>query len=142
MTDGTFEKVQHSDNRMYGPPKLLLCGFPAPAQPKFTAVLKMAGLQDVAVVWANEENEKETLAVLLGLPDGTGTGTGSTLPRAIIVSGIAENQLHGLMTICRKTGMQQALWAALTPTSETWPLVQLLVELQAERKALAKRKKK
>jgi hypothetical protein len=35
MTDGTFEKVQHSDNRMYGPPKLLICGFPAPAQPKF-----------------------------------------------------------------------------------------------------------
>jgi hypothetical protein len=45
MTDGTFEKVQHSDNRMYGPPKLLICGFPAPAQPKFKAVLKMAGVR-------------------------------------------------------------------------------------------------
>jgi hypothetical protein len=142
MTDGTFEKVQHSDSRMYGVPKLLLCGFSVPAQPKFMEVLKMAGLQEVDVVWANEENGKETLATLLGLPDGAGSDTGSALPRAIIVSGITENQLHGLMTLCRKTGMQQSLWAALTPTSETWPLAQLLGELQAERKALSQRRKK
>jgi hypothetical protein len=142
MTDGTFEKVQHSDSRMYGTPKLLLCGFPAQAQSKFESVLKMAGLQDVGVVWANEEDGEETLATLLGLPSGVGAGRGSTLPRAIIVSGITENQLHGLMTLCRKTGMQPSLWAALTPTSETWPLSQLLRELQAERKALSGRRKK
>ncbi len=88
------------------------------------------------------ENGKETLSELLSLPDGTGAGTGSDLPRAVVVSGITENQLHGLMTVCRKTGMQQSLWAALTPTSETWPLAQLLSELQAERKALSERKKK
>ncbi|MBC2710277.1 MAG: DUF3783 domain-containing protein [Desulfosarcina sp.] len=137
MTDGTFEKVKHSDNRMYGSQKLLLCGFPAPAQTKFMAILKMAGLQDVSVVWANEAHGQATLAALLALPDQSGAGSGSNLPRAIIVSGITENQLHGLMTICRKAGMQQALWAALTPTSETWPLAQLLTELQAERKALS-----
>ena len=142
MTDGTFEKVQHSDSPMYGAPKLLLCGFSASAQTKFGAVLKMAGMQHVGVVWANEKDEKETLAALLGLPDGTGMGTGSALSRAIIVSGITENQLHGLMTVCRKSGMQQSLWAALTPTSETWPLGQLLDELQAERKALSRRRKK
>ncbi|MBR9984308.1 MAG: DUF3783 domain-containing protein [Desulfosarcina sp.] len=142
MTDGTFEKVQHSDSRMYGDPKLLLCGFSVTAQPKFMAVLKMAGLQGVDVVWASEENGEETLAALLGLPDGAGAGTGSALPRAVIVSGITENQLHGLMTVCRKTGMQPSLWAALTPTSETWPLGQLLSELKAERKALSERRKK
>lgn len=142
MTNGTFEKVQHSDSRMYGSPKLLLCGFSAPAQPKFMAVLKMAGLQDVGVVWANEEDGQETLAAMLGLPDGSGAGRGSALSRAIIVSGITQNQLHGLMTVCRKSGMQQSLWAALTPTSETWPLDQLLSELLAERKALSARKNK
>ena len=142
MTDGTFEKVHHSDSRMYGTPKLLLCGFSATAQSKFEAVLKMAGLQDVGVVWANEKDGKETLATLLGLPSGTGAGRGSTLPRAIIISGITENQLHGLMTLCRKTGMQSSLWAALTPTSETWPLAKLLAELQAERRALSGRRNK
>lgn len=141
MTDGTFEKVQHSDTRLYGPQKLLLCGFSIQAQPKVMAVLKMAGLQDVAAVWANEEDENETLFILLDRDDGAGAGKGSNLPRAIIVSGITENQLHGLMNTCKKSGMQQALWATLTPHSETWPLKQLLKELQAERKALSGRKK-
>ena len=142
MTDGTFEKVQRSDVRMYGPQKLLLCGFPAQVQPTFLAVLKRAGLQDIAVVWANQDDEKETLSELLERPGGSGTGKDSTLPRAVIVSGITDNQLHGLMNTCRQAGMQQALWAALTPTSETWPLPQLLAELQAERKALSQHPKK
>ena len=141
MTDGTFEKVQHSDNRMYGPQKLLLCGFPVSSQPKFRSVLEMAGLQTVDVVWANEENAEDTLSALLNLPADSGAGRGSTLPRAVIVAGIMEKQLHSLMTLCRKSGMQQVLWAALTPTSESWRLDQLLKELQAERKALSKRKK-
>jgi hypothetical protein len=33
--------------------------------------------------------------------------------------------------------MQASLWAALTPTSETWTLKALLEELSAERRQLA-----
>lgn len=142
MTDATFEKVQHSDNPMYGPKKLLLCGFATSAQPKFLTVRDMAGLADVPVVWVAEADATSTLSQLLDRPDGSGAGEASTLPRAIIVSGITENQLHALMTTCRRTGMQQSLWAALTPTSETWPMAQLLTELQAERRALSQRMKK
>lgn len=139
--EGTFEKVTHTDTPMYGPAGLLLCGFPAAAQSKFMTVLKTAGLAAVPLVWANAAHQQETLADLLALPAGSGAGTDSTLVRAVIVSGITENQLHALMTICRKSGMQQALWAALTPTSETWPLDKLLAELAAERRALAKGRK-
>lgn len=142
MTEGTFEKVKHSDDPMYGPPKLLLCGFAASAQPKFMTVLDMAGLRGIPVVWVNEAVSQKPLSALIDLPEGSGTGVASTLARAIIVSGITENQLHALMTICRQTGMQQALWAVLTPTSETWPLARLLTELQAERTALSKADKK
>jgi hypothetical protein len=138
MTDATFEKVTQTDEPMYGPKKLILCGFPAQAQPKLMMVLEMVGLQDVPVVWANQGDGQSTLSDLVRLPNQTGADSGSTLPRAIIVSGITQNQLHNLMAVCRKSGMQQALWAALTPTSETWPLIQLLKELQAERKALSK----
>jgi len=138
MTDPTFEKVTQTDEPIYGPKKLILCGFPVPAQPKLMMVLEMVGLQDVPVVWANEADGQSTLSDLVRLPNQTGADNGSTLPRAIIVSGITQNQLHNLMAVCRKSGMQQALWAALTPTSETWPLNQLLKELQAERKALSK----
>jgi hypothetical protein len=142
MTEGTFEKVQHSDKKMYGPARLFLCGFAASAQSKFNTVLEMAGLKHIAVVWVGESLVGKRLSELLDLPDGSGGGEGSTLPRAIIVSGITENQLHSLMSLCRKAGMKKAFWAALTPTSETWTMDQLLAELQAERKALSKSSKK
>jgi hypothetical protein len=142
MTDATFEKVQHSDNRLYGPQKLLVCGFPAATQPKFNAVRQMAGLMGVPVVWAHLEDMDRPIAALLDLPDGTGAGIDSTLPRAIVVCGITENQLHALMGSCRQAKMKQVLWAVLTPTSENWPLIQLLHELQAERDALAKANKR
>ncbi len=142
MTDGSFEKIKYSDQRLYGPQKLLLCGFSPAAQPKFMALLKMAGLDSIPVVWAVAGSLSETLAALLDLPNGSGAGGEGDFPRAIIASGITENQLHTLMTICRQSGMQPALWAALTPTSATWPLKRLLTELQAEREALRQAKEK
>jgi len=87
MTDGTFEKVRRSDNPMYGSRKLLLCGFSAAAQPKVAAVLQMAGLADIDLLWANPGHARQPLAELLDLPAGDGAGQDSTLPRAIIVSG-------------------------------------------------------
>jgi len=43
------------------------------------------------------------------------------------------------MGVCRKSGMQPALWATLTATSENWLLKELLAELSAEREALKNR---
>jgi hypothetical protein len=139
--DAKFERVTRSDAPLYGPRKLLLCGFSADAQEKFTRVLEMAGLAEVDSVWADESRAEDTMAGLMQLPDGTGRGTSSGLPRAIIVAGITEKQLHTLMTVCRKTGMQQSLWAVLTPISETWTLAALLAELASERRAMQRRKK-
>ena len=97
-----------------------------PAEAAFTLVFSRTGY-------------KETTTQIPALPPGAGRGESSTLPRAIIVAGITERQLQTLMAVCRKTGMKQALWATLTPTSETWLLKQLLAELTAERKALHKK---
>ncbi len=141
MNDGGFERVTHSDRALYGTRKLLLCGFPVPAQSKFGTVLQMAGLAELPVVWVDEARQDDTLSNLFDLPHGTGEGKASTLDRAVIVGGITEKQLHALMSTCRKTGMRQTLWAVLTPTSENWSLSSLLSELNAERKALARRKK-
>jgi len=139
MTDAKFEKMTRSDKALYGPEKLVLCGFPAGAHAKFETVLKMAGMQDTPVVWAGERQADRLLADLFALPDDSGRGASSTLPRAVIVAGITENMLHSLMAVCRKSGMKQALWATLTPASETWTLKALLKELSSERRALNKK---
>jgi hypothetical protein len=136
----TFEKVTRSEKPFYGPRKLLLCGFGADAREKFSSVLGMAGLAEVPKVWVTTEQGVSALDELLELPDGSGAGASSALPRAVIVAGITEAQLVGLMNICKKSGMQPALWAVLTPISEKWTVQQLLTELAREREALQKRK--
>jgi len=138
-SDASFEKVSTSDKSLYGPRRLLLCGFSAEAQPKFETVLKAVGLQDVPKAWASDDQGDLLLSELLGLSDNSGRGLSSNLPRAIVVAGISQNELINLMTVCKQAGMKNALWATLTPTSESWVLRRLLTELAAEREALAKK---
>ena len=138
MTDAGFQKVTQSDNLLYGPRKLLLCGFPAGAQPKFIRLLKMIGLSEMPMVWVSEDQADNRLADLVQLEDGSGAGASSELPRAIIMSGISQMELHLLMSGCRKSGMRQPLWATLTSTSETWSIQNLLKELAAEHEAMKK----
>ncbi len=136
----TFEKVTPSQKILYGPRKLLLCGFSAESQRKFDTVLDRVGLTDVPRVWVEAQRGSASLAELLELEHGSGAGISSTLPRAVIVAGITEAQLISLMTVCKKSGMQQTLWAVLTPISEKWTAEQLLAELARERDALQRKK--
>ena len=138
MTDATFEKVSRSEKKLYGPVKIILCGFGPAAQPKFITLLKMLNMETIPLVWATEAQLDDTLADLSTTPGGNGLGKESNLPRALIISGIMENQLHLLMGTAKKVGMKNALWAALTPTSESWTLKVLLKELQLEQKEMAK----
>ncbi|MFH1983567.1 MAG: DUF3783 domain-containing protein [Pseudomonadota bacterium] len=136
MNDGSFERVSVSDNRLYGPRKVLFCGFLAKAHPAVAALLKMVGLEDVGAIYAGPAQVGETVGDLFQLPGGTGEGRDSDLPRAIILGGITEKELHQLMEGTRLSRMQPPLWAVLTPVSENWTLADLLRELAAERAAL------
>lgn len=140
MSKGSFEKIRNSDRCLFGPRKLLLTGFAADVQIKFKTLLQMLGFSDLSLVWATEDQLETIIDDLVKLPDGSGNGRSSALPRAVIVGGITEKELHSLISGCRKAGMKQALWAALTPTSVTWRLQQLLSELAAEHAALSRKK--
>ncbi len=143
MSKSTFSKVSKTDTPLYGPRKLLLCGFPAKAQPLFLKVMEMAGIGDVPTVWANTPDDADTLlSDLMAAEDKTGWEADSQLPRAVIVGGIKQKELPVLMNTCREAGMGQSLWAVVTPTSETWTLKQLLAELESERCAMQKQAKK
>lgn len=137
----TFEKIENTDRCVYGPRRLLLCGFSSQAQSKFQALLKMLEIGNLPLVWVTDDRNDTPLGELLQLPDGTGAQQDSGLDRAIVVAGIAEKELHQLMSGCRQAGMQNALWAALTPTSEKWTMTELIAELKAERKAMAKHRR-
>ena len=138
MTEAKFEKVSPSDKLLYGPRKLLLCGFPEKIQPNFAKLLELIALADLPRIWVADDQAGAKVADLIALEDGTGWGRDSNLPRAIIMAGITQNEMHQLMSGCRQAEMKPPLWATLTPISETWILEDLLKELAAERAAMAK----
>ena len=139
MSDAGFEKVSPSDKPMYGPRKLLICGLSSETQPKFVKLLEIIGLSEMPMVWVTEEYAQRLISEVLALEDNTGWGVSSELPRAIIMCGITQNELHGLMSGSRQAGMKPPLWATLTPTSESWTVRDLLKELAAEHQAMQKR---
>jgi len=140
MSDGGFEKVTASDEPMYGPRKLLICGFPAEIQPHVAKLLELLKLADIPRIWLTAEHAGSLISDALALGDNTGFGVTSELPRAIIMSGLTQNELHLLMSGSREAGMKPPLWATLTPTSETWTVQDLLTELVAEHQAMQNRK--
>lgn len=140
MADATFEKLTQNGENLFGPRKLLLCGFPASAQAKFMVLLKMVGLRKIYTVWPTAADTQQSVAELFEAPDRTGWGVDSELPRAVIVAGISQGELYQLMNGAKHSGMQTALWATLTPTSAQWTLAQLLEELETEKQALSKKK--
>ena len=141
MTDAKFEKVSRADQPLYGPRKLLLCGFSQSVQPNFNKLLELIGLSEIPKVWVTENQADIQVSELVTLRDNAGFGVSSELPRAIIMAGITQNEMHRLMTGCRQSKMKQTLWATLTPTSETWTIQSLLGELAAEHREMQKRKR-
>ena len=140
MSEGDFEKVSASDKPMYGPRKLLICGFSADIQPHVAKLLEILKLADVQRVWVTGEHAGSLISEVLALEDNTGWGVSSELPRAIIMCGLTQKELHILMSGSREAGMKPPLWATLTPTSETWTIRDLLRELAAEHEAMKRRK--
>jgi len=140
MSDAEFEKIGSSDQPMYGPRKLLVCGFSAETQPKLVKLLEIIGLADIPRIWVTGDHAGRPISDVLALDDDTGRGISSDLPRAIIMCGLTQNELHLLISGSRQAGMRAPLWASLTPTSETWTVQDLLKELAAEHQAMQQRK--
>lgn len=136
MSEGGFEKVSPSDKPMYGPRKLLICGFSVEIQPHVVRLLEIIKLSDIPRIWVTGEHAAIPISDVLALADNTGWGESSGLRRAIIMCGLTRNELHLLMTGSREAGMKPPLWATLTPTSETWTVQDLLKELAAEHEAM------
>lgn len=81
------------------------------------------------------------MSELFALEHKRNMGEESRMPRAIIMGGITEKELHQIMGAWRELGLPAQLWAVLTPISEEWTLRQLITELQREKKEMDSRRK-
>ena len=136
---GTFTRVEKTTERMYGPRKLLVCGYPAKEQDGLAACLKETALTDLPVVFIGENQGGQCIKEILMCDDGHGAGEDSCLGRAVIMSGLTQEELHRLIKSYRKSGMPSQLWATVTPISEGWRVIDLLKELAEEAEAMRRR---
>ena len=141
MRDGEFQKIQESDERMYGPKGILVCGYPPPEHRFFALFMDKAGFSDRPIIFPTNEDAGKTLRELFCLTTGSGVGEPADLPRAVILSGFTQNELHRIMYAYRQAGLPAQLWATLTPVSENWLLADLLKELLKENEILKEKKK-
>ncbi len=139
MNQNTFQKVGKSSTRMYGPEKILVCGYASKEQNEFLRFLTELGLDHIPVIFVTEADIGVTLRELLKRNGGSGMGEDSVLKRAVIMSGFTQDNLHLLISAYRKAGLPSQLWATLTPTSENWPIGFLLQELEKEAQAMKRR---
>jgi hypothetical protein len=140
MEDQTFEKVEKSNQRMHGPKAILVCGYAPGEHEPLADALSQIGFADRSVIFATDGDAERTLIELLSSENRSGMGMPSSMPRAIIMSGFTQEELHILMNAYRKAGLPAQLWATLTQVSENWMLETLLKELSKEGEALKKQR--
>lgn len=133
MTEqGSYRRVGKTDEALYGPRGVLVCGLSVDEQQQLLGLLTVISFPDLPVIFAGEPEADRTLSELLALPHLHGKGSDSKLRRAVVMSGFTEKELHLFMGAYKSTALGRPLWATLTPHSENWSLLQLLTELSAE----------
>lgn len=136
MEKGAFQKIEKSEEKMYGTRKLLVCGYPVEDQEPFLSLLETLGFKDLPVVFITETDLQLSLETLFTRGDKHGLGQSSPMSRAVILSGFTQNDLHKLISGYRRYQLPEQLWATLTPVSEKWPIAVLLEELSREAQAM------
>lgn len=132
----SFQRMGMTENRMFGPRVLLVCGFRPEEQDGVAALVDRRGYAELPLVFAGSDHSAMTVGDTAGLPDGTGRGTPASLARAVIFGGVTEVELHTIMGDYRESGLPRPLWATITPVSVDWTLADLLMELGDERTAM------
>ena len=133
---GTFQPLGNTDRRLAGTTALLACGLMPDEQARLRGALVTANLAYLPLIGVAEDAADASLRELAARPPGIATLGDPALPRAVILSGLREHELHRVMGCYRAAKLPSALWASVTPVTETWPLRQLLTELGRERAAL------
>ncbi len=139
--ESTFQKVENSGKRMYGPKGLLVCGYPEPEQLALLSLLRENKLTNFPVIFATNGDTQTALKQIFAADDRHGHGESSEMIRATIMSGFTQEELHILMESHKSSNLPTQLWAALTPTSENWSVIDLLNELSSEHEAVEKQRK-
>jgi hypothetical protein len=138
MTENTFKKVEKTNNRLYGPRKVLVHGLAYPKRQLLRDALKHSDVfSDLPMICPEESDTSLTLEELFDRDGQAGLTAESSLATPfVIMAGLLEHELHSFMQFYKTLPLPRPVWATLTPTSATWSLKDLLKELTMEHQAL------
>jgi len=132
----SFKQVGESKKRLYGPHCLLVCGYAKEEREAIKRFFAEKTFNQIPVVLSTESDREVLVKTLIARNHLSGADQSCTLDRAIIMSGVTEQELHYIMAEYKKTGLPRPMWATLTPTSENWSISALVAELASERRAM------
>ncbi|MDA8403635.1 MAG: DUF3783 domain-containing protein [Desulfobacteraceae bacterium] len=118
----SFKVVGESKKRMYGPRGLLVCGFSKEERTAIKKLLAKKTFGQIPLVFSAESDRQTLVKEMLAKTPDSGQNQPCFLERAIIMSGVTEQELHYIMAEYKKTSLPKPLWASLTPTSEKWTI--------------------
>ena len=122
MSDESFTKVGGSDEKMYGPTGVIVSGYSMNDRLIILDLLeKLFSPEIPRTTFLGRDQADLTILDAFSLEDRFGLENESSMPNAILMSGLTERGLKAFMTAFRSTGLPRPLWATLTPYSEKWP---------------------
>jgi hypothetical protein len=134
----SLKVVGESENRMYGPRGLLVCGFSSDERKTILKMFNDKNFKRLPVVYTTSDDRTELLKDVITRAHKTGLEDECGLDLAIIMSGLTEKEFHRIMSTFKKLKLPKPLWATLTPTSENWTVEKLISELNSEKLHLEK----
>ncbi|GAU07832.1 DUF3783 domain-containing protein [Desulfoplanes formicivorans] len=139
MSQSTFKPVGQSDNRLFGPRKVLVHGLdPRDRQRLITHLDTTREFEDLPLIFPGREDFSCTLEELFAREDQSAPHDHVLASPFVIMGGLLEHELHAFMKIYKSIELPRPIWATLTPVSATWSLTDLLTELTREHQAMGK----
>jgi hypothetical protein len=109
MSKGTFQKLDKSTKRLFGPKALVICGYRTAEHKPLVNALEQIGFGDRPLIFVNDKDTRKTLKEVLSAKDRSGLGVSSDLPRAMIMSGFTQEEVHVLMSVYRQAELPPQL---------------------------------
>ena len=139
MTQSGFKPVGQTEQHLFGPRKIIVCGYTYEHQHSLRETLaQLPEFKDLPILFARPEDEGISLSTLFSREPVTGEDETLASPPTVIMAGLTGKELHLLMSEHKKTNIPSPIWATLTPISAGWPLRKLLKELGREKEAMQK----
>lgn len=139
MTDkDTFKKLDANPKveTVIGPPAVLFCGFTPQEAMLMKTLLKAVGAEDHNILLCTEQMIMQPVGQALLATKQLPPVPPDKLPRVMVMSGMSDEQIHGVLEGYSATRLRRPIFATATKRNLNYTVRELLVELLQEHRMM------